>query len=125
MQLYCSHLSQIPGPHGVVESASPQLRAVWRNVYTASTVRVALELSANKQDHFNLNSPLQNYTGEGSKLSRCLQPTNISVPGSSDEKYRSGTEGRAMRVFCQSKHEAPHLPHKSLVVQIPDGDITI
>lgn len=41
-------LSQVPGPHGVVQASSPQLGPVIRNVYTAGSVGVALELPAKK-----------------------------------------------------------------------------
>lgn len=46
MLLELSSLSQVPGANGVVQATRPQLGAVMRNVYTARTICVTLELPA-------------------------------------------------------------------------------
>lgn len=41
-------LSQVPGPHGVIQASSPQLGPVIRDIYTAGSVGVALKLPAER-----------------------------------------------------------------------------
>ena len=45
MLLELTPLAKVPRPDGVVESTSPQLCSVRRDVYAAGAVRVPLELS--------------------------------------------------------------------------------
>lgn len=50
MLLQLPSFPQIPGAHGVVQAASPQLGPVVGDVYAAGPVGVALELSAEKPE---------------------------------------------------------------------------
>ncbi len=63
MLLQLSSLSQVPGPHGVVQASSPQLGPIIGDIYTAGPVGVALELSAGtkrvKRTHTQQQSPHQ------------------------------------------------------------------
>ena len=49
MLLQLPALPQVPGAHGVVQAARPQLGAVVRDVDAAGSVRVTLELPARTQ----------------------------------------------------------------------------
>lgn len=46
-------LSQVPGPHSVIQASSPQLCPIIRDVYTAGSVGVALELPEEKHSQTN------------------------------------------------------------------------
>lgn len=48
MLLQLPSFSQVPGAHGVVQAAGPQLGAIVRDVYTAGPIGVALELPEGK-----------------------------------------------------------------------------
>lgn len=48
MLLQLPSFSQIPGAHGVIQAAGPQLGPIVRDVYAAGPVGVALELPAGK-----------------------------------------------------------------------------
>lgn len=50
MLLQLPSFSQIPGAHGVIQAAGPQLGPIVRDVYAAGPVGVALELPAEKPD---------------------------------------------------------------------------
>lgn len=49
MLLQLPSLSQVPGPHSVIQASSPQLGPIIRNVYTAGPIGVALELPAKEK----------------------------------------------------------------------------
>lgn len=50
MLLQLPSFPQIPGAHGVIQAAGPQLGPIVRDVYAAGPVGVALELPAEQPD---------------------------------------------------------------------------
>ena len=64
------YLSEIPGPDSVVQAACPELGAVRGDVYTASTVSVALELSV-YTTHTGSVTTTYTHTGAHIQLFQC------------------------------------------------------
>lgn len=56
MLLQLPSLSQVPGPHSVIQASSPQLGPIIRNVYTAGPIGVALELPAKEKKNTRVKS---------------------------------------------------------------------
>ena len=103
MLLELSSLPEVPGPHSVVQSSSPELGTVSRNINTAGSVSVTLELSDQglvvEVPHCNVPVTETKFSLAGTKISH----HQYDLPAAAETHFRVRADGQSVAGWSRTR----------------------